>query len=805
MSSDAKRLPMRGIAAALGVLALVCSACVGETAPPTTDEARATTDEAPATTDEAPATTTDQAPITTPTERIEASSGESQSPVEVLGGKTKTPDETPAEQPPPAAETVAEDSSPKNTFKAVSAGGLHSCAIAADDTVVCWGLNEAGEIDAPAGAYRAISAGAGHSCAIAVDDTVTCWGIDRFGEVDAPAGAYRAISAGESSSCAIAADDTLTCWGSDGFGRFRAPVGAYKAVAVGGGHSCAIAVDDTIICWGYNAFGQVDAPAGAYRAVAVGGGHSCAIAADDTIICWGYNAFGQVDAPAGAYKAVAAGGSHSCAVAADGTVVCWGSNEAGQVDAPSGAYKAVAAGRFHSCAIASDDTLTCWGPVLPPEGVRWVSSRNSEPQPQRSVTVEPASEQPEPVEPASEQPEPVEPAFEQPEPVGPASEQPEPVPERVLEPEAPNLEQPEPGTGGGGGPVRPGEGVDVIAGRANWHHGYFQSALYEQLLEELGYNVTDPAQLEIAPSVAYTAMAIGDMDYWPTSWYPGHYEWHAAELPDGSLVGDHLSVVGEMLFDGVLQGFLVTKSFADAYGVYTMDDLNRNAEVLAAFDATDPVPGNGKADIFGCKQSWTCDDIIENQIAFSGWDNIVQTKGDYDGMFTRAVRRVDKGIPMVIYTWTPSRYITELRPGDSVYWMGVENVLDDSNPTGVPNGEQHSQRGPDGTGGLAAIGPDQCPSAADQPDGRCPIGWLAAHILVTANTEFLEANPAARALFEAVRLTVLEVSRATEMVRTGADPNDLAAQWIADNRDRVDQWLAAARAAEPELDQRELP
>ena len=43
---------------------------------------------------------------------------------------------------------------------------------------------------------------------------------------------------------------------------------------------------------------------------------------------------------------------------------------------------------------------------------------------------------------------------------------------------------------------------------------------------------------------------------------------------------------------------------------------------------------------------------------------------------------------------------------------------------------------------------------------------------------------------------MLEVSLATETLRrTGADPDDLAAQWIAENRDRVDTWLAAAREA----------
>ena len=225
--------------------------------------------------------------------------------------------------------------------------------------------------------------------------------------------------------------------------------------------------------------------------------------------------------------------------------------------------------------------------------------------------------------------------------------------------------------------------------------------------------------------------------------------------------------------------------------------LNRNAEALAAFDATDPVPGNGRADIFGCSESWTCDDIIENMIAFGGWHNIEQNTAGYDAMFNQAVRRVNEGIPMVLYTWTPSAYLTQFRPGDNVYWMGVENILDDSNPAYQVGGESHSQRGPDGTGGFAAISEDQCPSAADQPDGQCKIGWLAADIQVTANNDFMAANPAERALFEAVRLSLIDVSLANLAMVGGESPTDLATEWIADNRDAVDEWIAAARAAGP--------
>ena len=344
-------------------------------------------------------------------------------------------------------------------------------------------------------------------------------------------------------------------------------------------------------------------------------------------------------------------------------------------------------------------------------------------------------------------------------------------------------------------PLTPGEGISVNMGRAGWSSGYFQAEVYRQLLQELGYTVSDPAELELPPDNGYLAMAEGDMDFWVNSWYPGHLSWLAGELPDGSLVGDHLSILGEQIVAGGLQGFLVTKSFADEFGVYSMDALNEDAEALAAFDATDPVPGNGIADIFGCPESWTCDNIITAQILFSGWDNINQTIAGYDAMLAQAVDAANEGVPMVAYTWTPSAYIADLRPGDNVYWMGVENVLDDSNPEGVEGGEEYDQRGPDGTGGYAAIGADQCPTAADNVDGLCPIGWIANDILVTANSNFIDADPAVKALLEAVKLSVIEVSLARFEQDNGAALGGLASAWIAENRTTVDAWLQAARVA----------
>ena len=334
----------------------------------------------------------------------------------------------------------------------------------------------------------------------------------------------------------------------------------------------------------------------------------------------------------------------------------------------------------------------------------------------------------------------------------------------------------------------PGEGVSVTMARANWSTGYFQAELMRQMMQMLGYEVSDPADLELGPNLAYLAMAQDEADFWVNSWYPGHNSWLRAELPDGSLVGEHVRRIGDLLVAGGLQGYLITKSFAEEYGISTLDDLNNNPDAIAAYDADDPIPGNGIAEIYGCPESWTCDDIIQSQIAFSGWENIQQTLAGYDAMFAEATAKADAGEPMVAYTWTPSSYITKLRPGDNVVWVGVENVIDDSNPLGREGGEEWDQRP-----GTAAIGADSCPSAAD--DGICEIGWVAADVIASARHDFLANNPAAAKLLEIVKLNVVDVSLQIVEQDAGADVADLATQWIADNQDQVDAWIAEALAA----------
>ena len=344
--------------------------------------------------------------------------------------------------------------------------------------------------------------------------------------------------------------------------------------------------------------------------------------------------------------------------------------------------------------------------------------------------------------------------------------------------------------------LRPGDGVVVAAGLDWGQWGRFRAELYRLLLGELGYEVSEP--WEVGPNAAYLWMAAGELDYWTDGRFPSHDPWLDGVGFDGSRVGDRVSAVGAQMHTGYVMGWLISKTFADEHGVTTMDGLNRDPAALAAFDAADAMPGNGKADVFSL--GFFYGDIVASQAALSGWRNIAFVELEYPEIAERAIDAADADAPMITLAWAPSALAERLVPGADVYWLGVEQFLDDSNPLGIHQGELFSQatRGHDGTGGYAPINAQQCPAAASRSDGQCPLGWAADDIAVAASNDFLAANPPAAALLEAVTLPPADASQALAQQSRGSDPATLAAEWITANRPVVEAWLAEAlHAATP--------
>lgn len=181
-------------------------------------------------------------------------------------------------------------------FRSISVGLLHGCGLTTDGRAWCWGSNELAPLGVgrrvmvvhqPAAVmgttrFEAIVAGYQHSCALASDGNVWCWGVNEAGQLGDGSATDR--------------DAPVRVAGTRRFKRL--------ATAVTSSHTCAIATDGAAWCWGFNADGQLGngstdnspqpaAVAGGLKFVSISAGHfhTCGVTLDDEVWCWGGGRF----------------------------------------------------------------------------------------------------------------------------------------------------------------------------------------------------------------------------------------------------------------------------------------------------------------------------------------------------------------------------------------------------------------------------------------------------------------------------------------------------------------------------------
>jgi alpha-tubulin suppressor-like RCC1 family protein len=275
----------------------------------------------------------------------------------------------------------------------VDVGDSYACVVLSGGSVWCWGNNAGGESagDAqvnvqaplevaglPAVGMKAVTAGGISTCALANDGTVWCWGLNDVGQLGhAPLGGAMSVSG--------ATVTDIQC--SDG--RVCNPIPTQVPgllatdVVMSTAFACAITVKTgtsggNVVCWGNSVSGELGVlgnddggvaglttvgGAMALPVKALGGGFpggtACAIDANTTVWCWGDNTYGQVGHTPGTLgdQVYASGpryaatphevtlspdgggtaftnadavhtGNATCAVQ-NGQVWCWGSNVAG--------------------------------------------------------------------------------------------------------------------------------------------------------------------------------------------------------------------------------------------------------------------------------------------------------------------------------------------------------------------------------------------------------------------------------------------------------------------------------------------
>lgn len=309
---------------------------------------------------------------------------------------------------------------------------------------------------------------------------------------------------------------------------------------------------------------------------------------------------------------------------------------------------------------------------------------------------------------------------------------------------------------------RPGEGVTLQPAIATWDDARPVQAIFDQLMRELGYEVERPVSL--ANPIFYQAVALGDIDFWTSGWFP----LHDAQLPAN--FDDTASIVGTIVEQGALQGYLVSKDAAEEFGITSLDDFKR-PEVKEAFDRN----GDGLADLVACPPGWGCEVVIEGHLdEFELRDHVNASKADYTAAFADALAAYRNDEPVFYYTWTPNFTVYQLVPGEDVVWINAPT--EDPAPEEVVSGVEGTVTDP------------------------LTMGFVANDIRAVANDAFLEANPAAASILENVEIPLEDISAMTlRLVLEGedsdADVTAMATEWIDDHREQVDEWLTQAREA----------
>ena len=297
-------------------------------------------------------------------------------------------------------------------FTQLATFGRHTCALTAEGKAYCWGYNGWGALGgntnvaqsftpvAVAGnqTFRSISAGSDHACAVTLDFVAYCWGNNDWRQLGTGTSAtasspvavtggtsFVSIAAGSGFTCGVAQlNGVAYCWGANSIGQTgdgqkinygnvfvstpQQVVGglAFKSVSLGNQYACGVTVSGQGYCWGSNSTKLGAGPTNdssspvavlggyTFRSISAGALHACGVTTSNAVYCWGKNGNGELgvappngssasDTPlraGGNFTAseVSAAGTgtgssgHTCAISVDRlTAYCFGRNDVGQL------------------------------------------------------------------------------------------------------------------------------------------------------------------------------------------------------------------------------------------------------------------------------------------------------------------------------------------------------------------------------------------------------------------------------------------------------------------------------------------
>ncbi|NET55814.1 MAG: glycine betaine/L-proline ABC transporter substrate-binding protein ProX [Symploca sp. SIO2E6] len=305
----------------------------------------------------------------------------------------------------------------------------------------------------------------------------------------------------------------------------------------------------------------------------------------------------------------------------------------------------------------------------------------------------------------------------------------------------------------------PGKGVRIRSAHSTWIEEKFQTEIVNLGLEELGYQVEPPQEIDYPPM--YLAIANGDLDYTPTHGKRAH-----AQFFENSGGLEKLERVG-VLIPNTIGGYQIDKKTADQYKITNLEQLKK-PEIAKLFDSD----GNGKANLIGCNPGWGCELIIEHHLdAYDLRDTVEHNKGEYIALMADTISRYEQGESVLYFVFDPHWLASVLKVEEDASWLEVPF-------TSLPK-EQGKVTEKD-----------------TSVDGK-NLGFAVADYQIVANKQFLAANPVAKRWFELVKIPLEDVSAESLRIKDGENkPEDIrrhAQEWVEKNQELFDSWVEEAK------------
>jgi alpha-tubulin suppressor-like RCC1 family protein len=240
-----------------------------------------------------------------------------------------------------------------HSWQQIEVGGSYSwssftCGLTTSGRVYCWGYNSSGQLGNGSAdyysyswptetsdvgvTYRQLSAGGYHACAVSTANVAYCWGEASNGqtgnggifyEPTAVLGGlpFRNVSAGQYHTCGTTTGSKAYCWGYGYYGalgngtttdryspRLVSETLSFSRIFASSTHTCGLTTAKKAYCWGYNYSGQLGDGTTTRRLTPVAvksgllfsqlgtrGSHTCAVVATVGVgYCWGSNTSGQI-------------------------------------------------------------------------------------------------------------------------------------------------------------------------------------------------------------------------------------------------------------------------------------------------------------------------------------------------------------------------------------------------------------------------------------------------------------------------------------------------------------------------------